>query len=174
MTSDTDPRNKVLDLLANGKITAEEAKHLLALVSGAATPEPPGPETGGGDRARGGRDRSRRDRARRRGDLRDHYREGSGGAYIRVRVDPRVDAGADPNADRLNIRVPIGLIKAGALLTSLIPGPAADRVTEALGERGIDLDFKNLNAERLDEILADGGFAIDITEGDVRIRISVE
>ena len=85
-----------------------------------------------------------------------------------------MESGADPNADRVNIRVPIGLIKAGVRLTSLIPGTAADRVNEMLSERGIDLDFKNLDADRLEAILAEGDFMIDITEGDCRIRISVE
>ena len=171
MTNEGDPRNRVLDLLGEGKITAEEAKSLLGLVSGAAAPW-------GGSEGRegrsGGRDRSGRPRPRDRDRERGRGRGRFVGAYIRVRVDSRVEGGADPNADRVNIRVPIGLIKAGVRLTSLIPGAAADRVNEMLAERGIDLDFKNLDPDRLEEILADGNFMIDITEGDFRIRISVE
>lgn len=169
MTSEGDPRNRVLDLLSEGKITAEEAKSLLGLVSGAAAPWGDSEEREGRSerRDRGGRSRSRdRGRGRARG-------RGSS-AYFRVRVDPRVEGGADPNADRVNIRVPIGLIKAGARLTSLIPGAAGDRVNEILSERGIDLDFKNLDADRLEEILAEGDFMIDISEGDCRVRISIE
>jgi len=170
MTSDSDPRNKVLDLLADGKITAEEAKSLLALVGGSGAPDAAERDRGRGERSerRGRRERVREGRSRDRG------RGERSNVYFRIRVDPRVDAGADPNADRLNIRVPIGLIKSGVRLMSLVPGAAADRVNQVLADRGIDLDFKNLDADRLEEILDDGGFKIDITEGDVRIRISVE
>ena len=160
--NDADPVSRILDMLADGRINADEAKSLLALVSGVTA-------TGNSRREPEGR---RRGRSRDRGRDRAHGR--STGAYFHVRVDPRVESGADPNADRVNIRVPIGLIKAGVRLTSLIPGTAADRVNEMLSERGIDLDFKNLDADRLEEILAEGDFMIDITEGDCRIRISVE
>ena len=159
-SQNSDPRNKILDMLADGKITPADAKTLLELVAGGDVREP---------REREGREGNRdRDRGRRRG--------GRSGAasYLRVRVDPRVEVGANPLSDRVNIRVPIAFIKAGAVLTSLIPDSAADRVSESLNERGIDLDFKNLDADRLEEILSDGGFAIDITEGQLRIRISVE
>ena len=156
-SKDSDPRNKVLDMLAEGKITADEAKTLLGLVGGAAPRE----------RERVGRDRDR-GRERRRGG------RSRSASYLRVRVDPRVEAGADPLSDRVNIRVPIAFIKAGAVLTSLIPDAAADRVSEALGQRGIDLDFKNLDADRMEEIQSDGCNEIDITEGHVRIRISLE
>ena len=172
MTNDADPRNRVLDLLSEGKITADEAKSLLALVSGGERSR----GDGGGEAREERRDRRERGHSRERDRVRDRQRGrgNSGGVYFRVRVDPRVDAGASPTGDRVNIRVPIGLIKAGARLTSLIPGAAADRVNEMLAERGIDLDFKNLDADRLEEILAEGDFMIDITEGDFRIRISVE
>ena len=160
--NDADPVSRILDMLADGRINAGEAKSLLALWSGAVA-------SGTSRREREGR---RPGRSRDRG--RDRARGRSTGAYFHVRVDPRVESGADPNADRVNIRVPIGLIKAGARLTSLIPGAAADRVNEMLSERGIDLDFKNLDADRLEEILAEGDFMINITEGDCRIRISVE
>jgi hypothetical protein len=172
MTNDSDPRNKVLDLLADGKITASEAKSLLGLVSGVAGPDSPDRDRGRGELDRSER-RGRRERVR-EGRSRDRDGGRRSNVYFRIRVDPRVDAGADPNADRLNIRVPIGLIKSGVRLMSLVPGAAADRVNQVLADRGIDLDFKNLDADRLEEILDDGGFTIDITEGDVRIRISVE
>lgn len=159
-----DPRARIIEMLAEGKITVEDARGLLgALNSG----PPRAGDAVDGDRR--GRSSGRgRDRERGRG------RGRAASAYFRVRVDPRVEGGADPNADRVNIRVPIGLIKAGVRLTSLIPGAAADRVNETLARHGIDLDFKNLDADRLEEILAEGDFMIDIAEGDCRIRISVE
>lgn len=161
MTNEADPRIRVLEMLAEGKITSQEATGLL----GALNPVPPwaGTATGEGRARRHGRTRER-----------DRGQESTGRSYFRIRVDPRVEAGADPHADRVNIRIPIGLVKAGVRLTSLIPGPAADRVNEMLEARGIDLDFKNLDVDRLEEILADGDFMIDITEGEWRIRISVD
>jgi hypothetical protein len=55
--------------------------------------------------------------------------------------------------DRVNVRVPMTLIRAGMKFTSLIPPEARDKVTGALREKGIDFDMRNLKPEDLDELL---------------------
>ncbi len=50
--------------------------------------------------------------------------------------------------DRVNIRVPLKLIRAGLKLASFIPKDAQDKVNEALQEKGIDADFSKVKTRR--------------------------
>jgi hypothetical protein len=56
--------------------------------------------------------------------------------YLRVTVE-------EPD-DRVNIRVPLALIRAGMKLTALIPSQAADGINKALKDQGIDMDVQNM------------------------------
>ena len=55
--------------------------------------------------------------------------------------------------ERVNVRVPLGLIRAGMKLTSLIPTQATDGIQEALKSKGVDMDLRDLAGEGLDELL---------------------
>ncbi len=151
---------KVLDLLGEGKITVEEAERLLALIN----------------QQLGLNDERQRERHRERGRERGRRRPGDpSDRYFRVRVEPRPERGADPNGERVDIRIPLGLIRAGIKLASLIPGAAGDRVSEKLAEKGIDFDFRKLSEGQgatLEELLMD--LDIDIQDDKERIRITVE
>lgn len=81
--------------------------------------------------------------------------------YLRVVVDGN---------DKVNIRVPIGLIRTGIKLTTLIPLHASEHLTE----HGIDLSqFNNLDGEELMEALRDLRVDVDSEDGDV-IRVFCE
>jgi len=71
-----------------------------------------------------------------------------------VLPDPESDSsGHVEHVDRVNIRVPVSLIRAGMKLTSLIPPEARDKVNGALHEKGLDFDMRNLKPEDLDVIV---------------------
>ena len=59
----------------------------------------------------------------------------------------------DEGAELVNVRVPMSLIRSGMKFTSLLPAGARDKVTEALGEKGINLDMRNMKPEDLEEII---------------------
>jgi hypothetical protein len=81
--------------------------------------------------------------------------------YLRVVVD---------GSDKVNIRVPIGLIRTGIKLTTLIPMSAS----EHLSEHGIDLSqFNNLDGDELMEALRDLKVDVDSGDGDI-IRVFCE
>lgn len=81
--------------------------------------------------------------------------------YLRVVVD---------GSDKVNIRVPIGLIRTGIKLTTLIPMHAS----EHLAEHGIDLSqFNNLDGDALMEALRELRVDVDTEDGDV-IRVFCE
>jgi len=81
--------------------------------------------------------------------------------YLRVVVD---------GSDKINIRIPIGLIRTGIKLTTLMPLIAS----EHLSEHGIDLSqFNNLDGEELIEALRDLKVEVNSDDGDV-VRVFCE
>ena len=109
-------RRQIPEMLAEGKIQVEEAERLLSLV----WPEKPSIESG--QPATENRPPAK---------------------YLRVCVEPGGDSDED-NSERVNIRVPMALIRAGVKLTALIPRQAADSVSEELGEKGNQIRRRQL------------------------------
>jgi hypothetical protein len=119
----SEERDRILDLLVAGKITAEEAGRLLdAVESRRAQTEaaPPAfvPENGSGDTPK----------------------------YIYVKV-------LSVKGDNVNIKVPLGLVRAGLKLTSFIPQPAMEQINKSMGEHGMSMDLLNFKSEDLEELL---------------------
>jgi hypothetical protein len=123
----SDNQKKILEMLANKKISVDEAYRLLSALKA----EPGAPESTGGPEVKA------RPKAK----------------YLRVCVVPGEGHQHDEDAELVNIRVPMSLIRSGMKFTSLLPSQARDKVTEALGEKGINLDMRNMKPEDLEEII---------------------
>lgn len=81
--------------------------------------------------------------------------------YLRVVVD---------GDDKVNIRVPVGLIRTGIKLSTLMPLSAS----EHLSEHGIDLaQFNNLDGDELMDALRELSVDVDSEDGDT-VRIFCE
>ena len=131
-------RTKILQMVAEGTITAEEGEKLLSRLDPAGTTTAlVEPEIVTGNR--------------KPGPLK----------YLRVVVD---------GSDKVNIRIPIRLIRTGIKLTTLMPLSASKH----LSEHGIDLSqFNNLDGEDLIEALRDLKVDVDTGDGDV-VRVFCE
>ncbi len=86
-----------------------------------------------------------------------------------MRVEPKAEDG-----ETVNIRIPIGLIKAGVKLASLMPKDVQTKVNDAMDEKGVDmnLDFKKLSSEDSDgffSILSELSIDIDNEKESVKI-----
>ena len=143
----SEDRKRILDMLAMGKITADEADSLLdALGTPAAGPTraeeptaeasdwPTGPSATGTPRF----------------------------LYVKVMGEDKVD-----------VKVPLGLLRAGLKLTSLIPPQAMDQINESMGEAGMSIDFNNLKPQDIDDIvesLREMEINIEASDGD-RVRV---
>ena len=146
----TESQKKILEMLAEKKINTDEAYRLLnALDPGdAGSTEPPKEGTVIGKKAK----------------------------YLRVTVMPDPDHPNSENTDRVNVRVPMNLIRAGIKLTSLIPNEASDKVNEALREKGINFDVRNIKPEDLEElVLALADLEVDVSShrGE-KVKVFVE
>jgi hypothetical protein len=143
----SDARKRILEMLADKKISADEADRLLeALGSG---------DSGGGPVP-----------------VVEVPRKGAG-KYLRVTVTP----GDDPKKhDIVNVRVPMSLIRAGIKLTALIPQHAQDKIDEALRDKGINFDMRSIKKEDMEELieaLADMEVNVDGASGE-KVRVFVE
>ena len=141
-------QKRILEMLRDKKISVEEAERLLAL-------------TGTGensDKSPGAAEKKR--------DFK----------YLRVVVQPDPERDPEGEAERVNVRVPMSLIRAGMKLTSLVPKDAADKVHDALKEKGINFDVRNLKPEDVEELiqaLGDPEVDIDGKHGE-KVKVFVE
>lgn len=138
-------RRQILDMLAQGKITAAEAESLMAALER----ESAGPSTAAAEQPR------RTEKLK----------------YMRVVVDA-VD-GHGPT--KVNIRIPMQLLRAGVRLTSLIPPHAREQVNDAMHKQGIDFDIGKLTPANLEELLEQlNDFHVDVDNERAKVRIFCE
>jgi hypothetical protein len=91
--------------------------------------------------------------------------------YLRVQVDPEPGA---QNMDRVNVRVPMKLIRAGLKLAAFLPGDAQSKVNDALHEKGIDVNLSKITPQDLEDLVANlDDLTVDV-EGKQKIRIYSE
>jgi hypothetical protein len=120
----TEERRQILDMLAAGQITADEADRLLGALHGepataaataTATQPKPSPK------------------------------------FLRVMIDSTNDRKNAPV--HINVRVPIALLRAGVRLASFIPTTAQERVNEELHKNGMNFDISQIKPENLNELI---------------------
>lgn len=132
----TEERKKILEMLAEGKITAEDAERLLDKIEAGPSSGPTPPHNPGDPKK-----------------IR----------WLLVRVDSN-------DGDKVNVRVPISLIRTGIKLGAILPRGASERIRAS----GIDLnDLAKLADEDLVEALADLHVDVNSDDGDV-VRICCE
>ena len=138
-------RKRVLAMLANGTITADEAERLLdAMGARDAAPRLGTPTNG-----RNGLPK-----------------------YFRVEVNAN-EPGDGPT--KVNVRVPMQLLRAGVRLSALIPPSARDQVNAAMARKGVAFDINQLKPENLDDLIEHlSDFQVDVDSGDAKVRVFCE
>jgi hypothetical protein len=141
-------RREVLQMLAAGKITADEAEGLLAALEQQSPPVPgSAAEVPAKTKAK----------------------------YLRVVVDAAGKPGELGGPTKVNIRVPMQLLRAGVKLASLIPPQAQIYLDDALREKGLTVDLSQLKPENLEELI-DGlnDMTIDVDDKDAKVAVFCE
>jgi hypothetical protein len=134
-------RRSILDLVATGKVSAEEGARLLSALDENAPEEAP---------------------------------RGRAPKYLRVVVEMDED-GEGPL--KVNVRIPLQLLRAGVKLVSLIPPRATAEVNSALAREGIAFDLSQLRPENLDELidqLRDLTVDVDQVKDHLKVRVYCE
>jgi hypothetical protein len=101
--------------------------------------------------------------------------------YLRVTVTPGENTGdggmfKDGKVGRVNVRVPMSLLRAGIKLSALIPPDAVEKANSALREKGINFDIRNIKPEDLEGLIeALGDMEIDLEGGrGEKVKVFVE
>jgi hypothetical protein len=77
------------------------------------------------------------------------------------------------NGDNVDVKIPIALVRSGLKLTSLIPPQAMDQINDSMSEHGMSVDFSNLKPEDIDELveaLREMEINVNSTNGD-KVRV---
>src|SRR3954468_8014321 len=148
MTTTTADSRRILELLAQGTITVDEADQLLRAVGTAASASGASAPSGG---------EARREASR----------------WLRITVDKPAREGRAPK--QVSIRVPMAVVRGGARLGAMFPRVAGDRVAQKLREQGIDIaaiDFSQI--EQLLENLGETTIDVDEGKGKAHVRFTCE
>ena len=120
-------RRQILEMLAAGKITADEAERLITALEnspqrsgGPADPEAPP---------------KRKPK------------------YLRVLVEADEQTSGMKGGTTVNVRVPVQLLRAGVRLASLIPAQAHDQFDAAMSKNGIPITLSQIKPENLEELI---------------------
>jgi NCAIR mutase (PurE)-related protein len=84
--------------------------------------------------------------------------------------------GANGDAQtRVNVRIPLQLLRAGIKLASLVPPQALNHANEELRRSGVPIDLTQLKPEHIEELiehLAD--LTVDVEESDSKVQVFAE
>jgi hypothetical protein len=141
----TESRRQILEMLSQGKLTTEQAERLMAAVDREGS-------TGGVA-------------------LATQVRPATKYKFLRVVVD-----GVEDNEYpiKVNVRVPLQLLRAGVLLASIIPTQAQGPVNEALRREGIGIDLSQIKPENLEELIDGlGELTVDVDVNDKADKMKV-
>ena len=126
-------RRQILEMLAAGKITADEAERLLAAIE----PETAASSAEFSGKTAGTNGASVKTRAK----------------YLRVLVEADESMTGMKGPTTVNVRVPMQLLRAGVRLASLIPAQAHEQLDEALNKHGVPLTLSQIKPENLEELI---------------------
>ena len=140
-------RRRILDMLAAGKITADEAEQLLTAL--------PAEPSEAANEAKG--------------------REGGPGFF---RIEVRKPARDGHREKKVDIRVPVAVVRSGLKLGSLFRGFKDDRWTaggklgDHLRAHGLDIDWEHLDMAQLETLINQvGDVSIDVDDGRATVRV---
>ena len=141
----SEERRRILDMMEAGKINAAEAEALLDALSQNDLPPTAASIPG--------------------------HPSGAAPKYLRVLVEGQ----ADGKPNKVNVRVPMELIRAGMRLAALLPVVAYEPVNRALKEHGINVDVSKLRSEDLEALVAHlQELQVDVDDGTDKVRVFCE
>ena len=147
-------RRRILKMLGEGKITADEAGELLDAIEKQNMRDDVEVSNSGKD-----------------ADSENEKKQTKKPKFLRIIVEPKYNG----SGDKVNIRIPMMLLRAGVKLTSIVPGKTRDKINDKMKEKGIDIDLNNLDSKSLDEIVTGlGSMCIDVDDDKEKVKIFCE
>jgi len=142
---------RILDLLAQGKITVDEAQQLLEAIEAHGETDSGSPAPPAGD--------PKADTQRPR--------------FLRIAVLEAPHNGRPEK--KVNIRVPLALIRGGIRLGALIPGLGEKLSAKMHARHGVNVDLSKLDPAELENVLRGlDDVTIDVDEGQKKVQFHCE
>ncbi|HEY3687168.1 MAG TPA: hypothetical protein VGL93_29295 [Streptosporangiaceae bacterium] len=136
-------RRQILEMLAAGKITAEEAERLIDALERQRPESPPGAASGPKPRPK----------------------------YLRLIMNSDDPSGPS----RINIRVPLQLLRAGVRLTSLIPDQALTKINAELDKSGVPIDLTQLKPHHIEDLIDQlDDVTVDLNDPGTEMKVFCE
>ena len=140
-------RRQILQMLAEGKINADEAERLITAME-----EPPAFRSSESGSSAAGKAPAK---------------------YLRVVVDSEDDGDHD-GPTKVNVRVPMQLLRAGVRLAGLIPAQALHRANSAMQEQGVPIDLTQIKPENLEDLVERlNDLTVDVDQRDAGAKVKV-
>lgn len=152
-------RRQILEMLAAGKINAEEAERLIVALEPETTTQSTSSRVESPASTASGTAKSRV-------------------KFIRVLVEADESATGMKGTTTVNVRVPLQLLRAGVRLASLVPQQAHEQLDEAFSKHGVPLTLSQIKPENLEELIDHlEDFTVDVdgkADNATRVRVFCE
>jgi hypothetical protein len=141
----SEQRRSILQMLAEGQISADEAEQLITAL----------------DREQPG--------ATSTVDSRPKVQP----KYLRVVVN--IPESSKDGPSRVNVRVPLQLLRAGVRLASLVPPDAIGHANDGLRKSGMPIDLSRLKPEQLEELIEHlDEVTVEVDQPDAKVNVFCE
>jgi hypothetical protein len=136
-------RRRILQMLADGRITADETERLIDALEREQPERPSGTAP----------------------------RPKSRPKYLRVVVTSEGDADGD-GSSRVDVQIPLQLLRAGVRLASLVPPQALARINAELNRSGVPIDLTELKPQHLEELVDQlDEITVDVDDPDGKVQV---
>jgi DUF4097 and DUF4098 domain-containing protein YvlB len=134
-------RMRILNMLAEGKLSADDAEKLLQALDG---------KSNDANATEGSRSIDVK------------------GKYLYVQVDPK----EGKSSERVSVKVPLALVKAGLNITKLIPADAQDKIQSSMHDSGIPFSLSDIDSQNFEEIMeALEQMSIDVDTDESTVKV---
>ncbi len=136
-------RLRILNMLSEGKLTPEEAEKLLNAVD-----------------------------TNKKIDENQSVNQIIGNAFENKFLYVQVEPKEGKSSDRVSVKVPFALLKAGLNIAGLIPQEAQDKIESSMKENGVSFDLSNINPDNIQELMAAlEELKVDVDSDDATIQV---
>ena len=88
--------------------------------------------------------------------------------YLFVDISPKTDA----NKEKVHVKVPLALVRAGVNIASMLPVDVQDKVNSAMDEKGMKFDLSSIKPENIEELIqALEEMEVNIDSDDHTVRV---
>jgi DUF4097 and DUF4098 domain-containing protein YvlB len=135
---------KILNMISEGKITAEEGARLMEALD------------------------KKEEAKTEHSPASVAEKKNGAGQYLYVDVTPKTDK----NSEKVHVKVPMALLRAGVNIVSLLPKDIQKTVDGALDEKGLGFDLSSLKPENIEQLIeALGEMEVNVDAEDYTVRV---